>query len=74
MTGEARAQRRAVTPLGTEGTGWDVGEAVLFLPVSDPGGSPAVAVAERNACKPTVRRQPTRMTANQMKTITWKGC
>jgi len=31
MTGEAREQRRAVTPLGTEGTGWDVGEAVLFL-------------------------------------------
>jgi NAD(P)-dependent dehydrogenase (short-subunit alcohol dehydrogenase family) len=32
MTWEARAQRRAVTPLGIEGTGWDVGEAVLFLP------------------------------------------
>jgi NAD(P)-dependent dehydrogenase (short-subunit alcohol dehydrogenase family) len=31
MTEEARAQRRAATPLGTEGSGWDVGEAVLFL-------------------------------------------
>jgi NAD(P)-dependent dehydrogenase (short-subunit alcohol dehydrogenase family) len=31
MTEEARARRKALTLLGTEGTGWDVGEAVLFL-------------------------------------------
>ena len=28
---EARALRRALAPLGTEGSGWDIGEAVLFL-------------------------------------------
>ncbi|OIJ86711.1 SDR family NAD(P)-dependent oxidoreductase [Streptomyces colonosanans] len=27
----AREQRRLAAPLGTEGTGWDVGDAVLFL-------------------------------------------
>jgi NAD(P)-dependent dehydrogenase (short-subunit alcohol dehydrogenase family) len=31
MTDEARERRRRVSPLGVEGTGWDVGQAVLFL-------------------------------------------
>ncbi|MFP1155032.1 oxidoreductase [Mycobacterium sherrisii] len=31
LTEEARAARSAMVPLRTEGTGWDVGEAVLYL-------------------------------------------
>jgi NAD(P)-dependent dehydrogenase (short-subunit alcohol dehydrogenase family) len=31
LAGEMREARRAASPLGTEGTGWDVGAAVLFL-------------------------------------------
>jgi NAD(P)-dependent dehydrogenase (short-subunit alcohol dehydrogenase family) len=31
MTGEARERRRIASPLGIEGTGWDVGHAVVFL-------------------------------------------
>jgi NAD(P)-dependent dehydrogenase (short-subunit alcohol dehydrogenase family) len=31
MTDEKREQRRVAAPLGTEGTGWDVAEAVVFL-------------------------------------------
>jgi NAD(P)-dependent dehydrogenase (short-subunit alcohol dehydrogenase family) len=31
MAPEARAQRRRASPLGIEGTGWDVGHAVRFL-------------------------------------------
>jgi NAD(P)-dependent dehydrogenase (short-subunit alcohol dehydrogenase family) len=31
LSEQAREQRRAASLLGTEGTGWDVGEAVLFL-------------------------------------------
>jgi NAD(P)-dependent dehydrogenase (short-subunit alcohol dehydrogenase family) len=31
LTQEARAARTALVPLRTEGTGWDVGEAILFL-------------------------------------------
>lgn len=34
MAGELRERRRAASPLGIEGTGWDVGYAALFL-VSD---------------------------------------
>ncbi|MCK6563149.1 MAG: SDR family oxidoreductase [Dehalococcoidia bacterium] len=34
MPGELREQRRRASPLGVEGTGWDVGYAALFL-VSD---------------------------------------
>jgi NAD(P)-dependent dehydrogenase (short-subunit alcohol dehydrogenase family) len=31
MTEDAREHRKALTAPGTEGTGWDVGEAVLYL-------------------------------------------
>ena len=31
MSAEARARRRSASPLGIEGTGWDVGNAVVFL-------------------------------------------
>ncbi len=31
MSDEARAQRRQASPLGIEGTGWDIGNAVVFL-------------------------------------------
>ena len=31
MTEERRAQRVKATPLGIEGTGWDIGHAVTFL-------------------------------------------
>lgn len=31
LSEEGREQRKRMAPLGTEGTGWDVGEAVLFL-------------------------------------------
>jgi NAD(P)-dependent dehydrogenase (short-subunit alcohol dehydrogenase family) len=31
MTAEARERRRRASPLGIEGTGWDVGNAVAFL-------------------------------------------
>ena len=31
MSAEARERRRAASPLGIEGTGWDVGNAVVFL-------------------------------------------
>lgn len=31
MTAEKREFRRQLTPLGVEGTGWDVGQAVVFL-------------------------------------------
>jgi len=31
MTEEDREQRRKASPLGTEGTGWDIGNAALFL-------------------------------------------
>ncbi len=31
MTEERRALRRNASPLGVEGTGWDIGQAVLFL-------------------------------------------
>ena len=31
MSDAARAQRRAASPLGIEGTGWDIGNAVVFL-------------------------------------------
>jgi NAD(P)-dependent dehydrogenase (short-subunit alcohol dehydrogenase family) len=31
MTDEDREQRRKASPLGTEGTGWDIGNAALFL-------------------------------------------
>jgi NAD(P)-dependent dehydrogenase (short-subunit alcohol dehydrogenase family) len=34
MTPELRERRRSASPLGVEGTGWDVGYAALFL-VSD---------------------------------------
>jgi len=31
MSGEARERRRRASPLGIEGTGWDIGYAALFL-------------------------------------------
>jgi NAD(P)-dependent dehydrogenase (short-subunit alcohol dehydrogenase family) len=31
MSPEARERRRRVSPLGIEGTGWDIGYAALFL-------------------------------------------
>ena len=31
MTEDRRALRKAAAPLGIEGTGWDVGNAVVFL-------------------------------------------
>ena len=31
MSEEARQRRRQASPLGIEGTGWDVGQAVRFL-------------------------------------------
>ena len=31
MSDKARAQRRAASPLGIEGSGWDIGNAVVFL-------------------------------------------
>ena len=31
MTAEQRATRTWASPLGTEGTGWDIGWAALFL-------------------------------------------
>jgi len=31
MTAEARERRRRASPLGIEGTGWDIGNAVVFL-------------------------------------------
>jgi enoyl-[acyl-carrier-protein] reductase (NADH) len=31
MSDKARDQRRRASPLGIEGTGWDIGQAVRFL-------------------------------------------
>jgi NAD(P)-dependent dehydrogenase (short-subunit alcohol dehydrogenase family) len=31
MSDKAREQRRSASPLGIEGTGWDIGNAVVFL-------------------------------------------
>lgn len=73
MADELRERRRAASPLGVEGTGWDVGYAALFL-VSDEaryitGTVLPWTVASRSAARTGERAAPERTREDGVETV-----